>query len=136
MAEVDINWVVVLAAALTALVVGALWYGPLFGEPWMRSQGLDPTVVKGQSKKGLRQLLTLVFMLEWMMAACLAYFIGNAADLLQGALYGFLSGLPWVGFAIAVNGLFEQKPLSYILINGSYWTVAFTLMGLIIGWGM
>ena len=133
MAEVDINWIVVLAAALVGSSLGGLWYGPLFGEPWMRSLGLDPAVMKGQSKKGLRQLLTIVFMLEWVMAACMAYFIGNDADLLQGMLYGFLTGLPWVGFAIAVNALFEQKPMSYIVVNGGYWTVSFTLMGLIIG---
>lgn len=133
MAEVDINWVVVLAATLIGFAVGGLWYGPLFGDPWMRSLGMDPAVVKAQPKTGLRRLFSIVFMLEWVMALCLAMFIGNEPDLLTGALYGFLAGLPWVAFALAVNALFEQKPASYIFINGAYWTLTFTLMGLIIG---
>ena len=136
MAEVDINWVAVLAAALVGLIVGGLWYGPLFGDAWMRSLGLDPVVVKSQPSTGLRRRFSIVFMLQWVMALCLAMFIGNAPDLLMGALYGFLAGLPWVAFALAVNALFEQKPASYIFINGAYWTITFTLMGLIIGWWM
>jgi len=35
--------------------------------------------------------------------------------------------------ALAVNALFEQKPLQYMLINGAYGSVVFTLMGLILG---
>ena len=50
MAEVDINWVAVLAAALVGLPVSGLWYGPLFGDAWMRSLGLDSVVVKSQPR--------------------------------------------------------------------------------------
>ncbi len=133
MGEVEINWIVVLVAAAAGFVLGALWYGPVFGDAWMRSMGWDPAAVRSQPRKNLRQLLSMVFVLEWVMAMCLAFFIGNAADAMTGALYGFLAGLPWVAFAVAVNGLFEQKSPAYICINGAYWTVAFTLMGLIIG---
>ncbi len=133
MAAVDINWIAVLVAAAIAFVLGALWYGPLFGDAWMRSMGWDPAEVRSQPRKNLRQVLTMVFLLEWVMAMCLAFFIGNAPDGMTGALYGFLAGLPWVAFALAVNGLFERKQVSYICINGAYWTVVFTLMGFVIG---
>jgi hypothetical protein len=133
MAGVDVNWLAVLAASVVGFAVGGLWYGPLFGQAWMRSIGMDPQVAKNSSKKGLRQIFTITFILQWIMAYCLAMFIGNMPGALEGALYGFLAGLPWVGFAIVINALYEQKSLSYMLINGSYWTVTFTLMGLIIG---
>ena len=133
MAAVDINWIVVLVAAVIGFVVGALWYGPLLGDAWMRSLGWDPAEVRSQPRRNMRQLFSLVFVLQWVMATCLAFFIGNAADAMTGALYGFLTGLPWVAFALAVNALFERKPASYIVINGAYWTITFTLMGLVIG---
>ena len=134
MGAVDVNWLAVLAASVVGFAIGGLWYGPVFGDAWMRSLGWDPEEVKARPKKGMRQLFTVVFLLEWVMATCMAYFVGNDADLLQGALYGFLTGLPWVAFALAVNALFEGKRVSYILINGAYWTITFTLMGLLIGW--
>jgi len=133
MAEVAINWKAVLLATVVCFVLGALWFGPLFGKPWMRSLGKDPAVASQSPKIGLRRMLSITFILEWVMAICLAYFIGGTADAVHGALYGFLTGLPWVGFTIAVNSLYEQKPANYIFITGGYWTVAFTLMGLILG---
>jgi hypothetical protein len=135
MAEVTVNWLAVLGATLVIFVLGSLWYGPLFSKPWMREIGMDPEKMKDAPKPNLKRLLSITFILEWMMAMCLAYFIGNKADMMHGALYGFLTGLPWIGFAIAVNALFEGKSFKYMAINAGYWTVGFTLMGLIIGWG-
>lgn len=38
---VDINWLAVLAAALSAFLLGGLWYGPLFRRAWCRETGMD-----------------------------------------------------------------------------------------------
>jgi len=128
-----INWISVLAAAVTGFAVGGLWYGPLFGNPWMRALGMDPEVARKSSKKGLRQIFTIVFILQWGMAVCLAFFFGPDITTATGLLYGFFTGLFWVAFALTVNALFEQKSWSYIFINAGYWTVTFTLMGAILG---
>ena len=133
MADVAINWLAVLLATVVCFVLGALWFGPLFGKPWMRSLGMDPAAMKQTPPKGLGRILGISFVLEWVMAMCLAYFIGSETDAVHGALYGFLTGLPWVAFAITVNSLYESKPMAYIFITGGYWTVSFTLMGLILG---
>jgi hypothetical protein len=131
--ELAINWISVLAASVIGFAVGGLWYGPLFGDAWMRSLGMDPEVVKKAPKKGMRQLFTIVFLLQWCMAFCLAMFFGPEITTATGTAYGFLTGFAWVAFALTVNALFEQKPWSYIFINGAYWTVTFTLMGAILG---
>ncbi len=34
--EVTINLLAVLTAAVSAFIVGGIWYGPLFGKAWMR----------------------------------------------------------------------------------------------------
>ena len=133
MAAVDINYLAVLAASLVGFVVGFLWYGPLFGKPWMIAVGLDPEVVRNSPKPRMQRIFTISFILQYIMAYCLAMFLGNETDAALGALYGFLTGLPWIAFAIAINALYEGKSFKYMLINGGYWTVTFTLMGLIIG---
>ena len=50
-----------------------------------------------------------------------------------GATAGFLAGFGWVTLSIATIALFERRPWKYTLINGGYMTVAFTVMGLILG---
>lgn len=133
MEQVAVNWFAVLAASLVGFAVGFLWYGPLFGAPWMRSLGMDPEAMKNAPKTGMGRIFGISFVLQFIMATCLAYFFGNSTTAATGLLYGFLTGLPWVAFALTINALYEQKPCSYILINGGYWTVTFSLMGMVLG---
>lgn len=131
MQEVAISWLGVIAATLIVFILGALWYGPLFGKAWIAATGVNPEDAKRSS---LPVLLGITFVLEFLMAWCLAMFLGNAVSLAEGALYGFLTGFFWIAFALAVNALFEQKSFRYLLINCGYWVVSFTLMGLVIAW--
>ena len=59
-------------------------------------------------------------------------FIGNG-DLTFGAIAGLLTGLGWVSLSIGIIALFENRSWKYILINGGYMTLAFTIMGIILG---
>src|SRR5258707_12454804 len=39
----QLNWLAILVAGISAMVVGFLWYSPLlFAKPWMREMGYDP----------------------------------------------------------------------------------------------
>ena len=39
----SLNYLAVLVAALTSIILGFLWYSPLlFAKPWMREMGYDP----------------------------------------------------------------------------------------------
>ena len=38
-----------------------------------------------------------------------------------------------LALGIAIVALFERRPWSYILVNGGYFVVAFTVMGAILG---
>ncbi len=121
----------IFAATLSAFLVGWLWYGPLFGKAWLSETGLTEQELE-QGNKG--KIFGLAFVFELIMAFNLAFFINDPSiGLEMGALYGFLTGFGWVFFVLAVNSLFERKSWKYILIDGGYWVVAFTLMGLILG---
>ena len=50
-----------------------------------------------------------------------------------GATAGFLAGFGWVALGLAMIALFERRSWKYIVINGGYMTVSFTVMGLILG---
>jgi hypothetical protein len=131
-----INWLAVVAATLVGFAIGFIWYGPLFGKKWMASVGMtEEDAQNGNMKK----VFGVTFILQFIMAVCLAmFFFGDPASAEQvnagnGAFYGFLTGFGWVATAIGVNALYEQKSWSYMLINGGFWIVVFTLMGLILG---
>lgn len=132
----SINFLAVFAATLSTFVVGWLWYGPLFGKAWMSAVGLSEEELQQGS---MVKIFGLAFIFEFIMALNLALFFYGSPEAAgsitagTGAFYGFLTGFGWVFFALAVNSLYEQKSWKYILINGGYWTVAFTVMGLILG---
>jgi hypothetical protein len=126
----EINWLAVLAASLVGFVVGAIWYGPVFGKVWMGLVGLTE---EDAGKVNMAKVYGICFVLQLIMAINLAMFLGTEINAGMGAAYGFATGFGWVALAFAINALFEQKPLKYMLINGGYWSIVFTLMGLIIG---
>jgi hypothetical protein len=127
-----LNWLAVLAAAVSAFALGGLWYSPvLFGRAWMSVNNLtEADLAKGNMAK----IFGLALVFEVIMAANLAAFLAepktNAA---WGATAGFLAGFGWVALAIATIALFERRSWKYTLINGGYMTLSFVIMGLIIG---
>lgn len=131
-----INFWAVLVATLSTFVVGALWYGPLFGKAWMDLVGMTEENIKDVN---MGKVYGLAFVFELIMAFNLAMFLTGSPEAVEmmsagmGAFYGFLTGFGWIFFAMAVNNLFEQRSWKYTLINGGYWAVSFTIMGLIIG---
>jgi hypothetical protein len=126
-----INWLAVVAASLVGFVVGGIWYGPLFGKLWMAAAGVTPEIARNAN---MGVIYSLCFVFQAVMALCLAMFLNDSAiGLQEGAFYGFLTGAGWIAPALAINALFEQKPPRYMAINGGYWIVVFTLMGVILG---
>lgn len=127
-----INWLAVLAAALSTFALGGLWYSPaLFGRAWMSVNQLTPADL-GKSSPG--KVFGLAFVFAVLMAANLAAFLAQPKTTATwGATAGFLAGFGWVTLGIATIAVFERRSGKYILINGGFMTVAFALMGLIIG---
>jgi hypothetical protein len=128
----EINYLAVVAAALSAFIVGGLWYSPLlFHQSWMRANGLSEADLE---KGGEARVFGGAFVLSLIMAFNLAAFLAAPdTTLAWGATAGALAGVGWVALGIAVVALFERRPLAYVLINGGYWSVAMTIMGAILG---
>jgi hypothetical protein len=122
----------VLLAALSAFVVGSVWYSPLlFGNAWMREAGISEDQIIASNKW---KTFGMAFVFMFIASVNLGFFMANAdITWLKGAFYGFLTGFGWVFMGIAVVSMYEMRGWKYILINGCYWVVALTVMGTIIG---
>lgn len=159
----EMNFYAVFVAALSTLVVGSVWYGPLFGKIWMKETGLTEEVLK---KDSMVKIFSLTYIFSVMIALVMQLltihqfgalgmvggpdFVASArpsyaafmADysiafrtFQHGALHGFMSGLFLAFPLLAINGLFERKSWKLIFIHSGYWTVVMTIMGAIVcGW--
>jgi hypothetical protein len=122
-------WAIV-ASALSAFMIGGLWYSPvLLGGAWKRANGFLSDVPGAGPK-----VFALGFVLSLVMAINLAMFLNDPKTTLAwGATAGFLAGFGWVAMGMGIVALFEHRSLKYVLINGGYLTVALTVMGAILG---
>ena len=157
----DINFLAILVAALTTVVVGFLWYGPLFGKVWSTENGFtNEDLITGNRFKMFGLIFLFSILLAFIMQilvihqfGALGMIGGDVTEAKQsyvdfmtdygtafrtykhGALHGFLSGLLLAFPMIAINGLFERKSWKYIFIHAGYWIVCMTIMGAIVsGW--
>jgi hypothetical protein len=127
-----INFIAVFAAALSAFILGGLWYSPLlFGKAWMRANNFAETDVSSFSKA---RMFGWSFVFALVMSLNLAMFLAApGTNVIWGIAAGALAGVGWVAMAVAIIGVFENKSWAYIAINGGYMILAFVGMGAILG---
>ena len=126
----ETHWLAVVIAAASAFVVGALWYGPLFGKAWAKARGLSAARLSSNMP------LILVLILQLFSAYILDHVIATYG-LPDFSLSVMISGGLALGFilpAIGVNYLFSRLPLRLYAIDAGYWLVAYSLMGAAIFW--
>lgn len=126
----DVNWLGVIAASVSAFVLGGIWYGPLFGKKWMALVGLTE---EEAAKGNMALIFGGSFVLSFVAAFVFAMFLGPEPGVQFATSAGFAAGLFWVAATFGINYLFARKPLALWLIDGGYATLMFTLFGLLIG---
>lgn len=127
----NLNWLAIIVAAVSAFVLGGLWYSPLmFVKRWMKEAGITEDDTK---KTNILKLFGLAFVLSLIAAFFLAMFIGAKAGAGFGALAGFMAGFGWVFTFMGISYLFESRTHVHFLINAVYSIISLTIMGVIIG---
>jgi hypothetical protein len=127
----DINYLAVVAAALSSFVLGGLWYSnALFGKAWQRAAGVTDAQMKNSN---MPLIFGGSFALALIQAFVFAMFLGPDPALPFAVGAGLAAGLCWVAAAFGVTYLFERRSLAHFLINGGYNAAAFTLFGVILG---
>jgi hypothetical protein len=133
--DVSISWAAVAVATIAAMAIGSIWYGPLFGEKWMKLVKLS----KKDTQKNWQKPMLAMLILSIVQAVILAHFIAYAqyyyfetGEITIGILTGFWA---WVGFVLPVLGgnyLFSRKPLQLAKIDLGNYLVTLLAMGAII----
>lgn len=114
----DINFLAVAVATVVAFMVGAIWYGVIFGKEWLRLRGLDPKAASLNKKPPASELVGELGR-NLVVAFVLAYFID--ATNADGWIGAVAVGLwVWVGFqAMLLLGsvLHEKMPWKLYAIH-------------------
>lgn len=120
-----------LVATVAGFVLGALWYGPLFGALWRRGLGTPPETIRRDFSPVRTYGAT--FVLGFMASYVFGLYLGPDPGRIFAVVAGAAAGIFLVATSLATNYLFEGRPAALIAINGGYHVIRFTLIGLVFG---
>ena len=131
-----INYWAIATGAVFSMILGFIWYGPLFGKKWMDIVGVDPANEEARKKmqKSAGPLYGVQFIMTLFQVLILALLIADTRSSgLERALW------IWAAFVIptlagAVMWTNESGKLKWarFLIQGGYQLVLFTSFGLLL----
>ncbi|GMU95237.1 DUF1761 domain-containing protein [Ignavibacterium album] len=132
MNPVSINYLAVLLCGIISMIIGSVWYGPLFGKLWMKQYGFTEEDLKKDFNPA--KTFGLAFVGHLVMALVLAYLISltNAQSITDGLRVSLSC---WLGFTAAtmfVNSLFSRTTLTLFFIDSGYQIVNSIVFGLIL----
>jgi len=137
----DYNFLAIAAAALVPMILGGLYYGPLFGKQWAASTGKTMEELEPNNKAVTYGLALLVaFILAFSIKTNIELThkdVNSAGELIfgsfhtfkHGALHGLMTGVLVVTPVIVSLSLFHKMSAKNILLNVVFWLLAMALMG-------
>jgi len=133
----SLNWLAILVAAISTMVIGFLWYSPLlFAKPWMKEMGYDPNdkAKTEEMKKNAGPAYGGSFVASLISAFTLDLILHGlrAEDLHFGLMASFHI---WLGFVATVQftgALYTKQSMKLFGINTGYQLVCYLVMGVIL----
>jgi hypothetical protein len=129
-----LNYLAMVVSAIVSMILGMVWYGPLFGKKWMALSGMTDKDMEKAKKKGMAKSYVAAFIASIIMAYVVAHIVSyaQATTLADGVLVGFWSWLGFVATTMLGVVLWEGKSKEYYLINAGYHLIQLVLMGVIL----
>ena len=155
----EINFLSLILAALSTLVIGFVWYHPkVFGTIWMKESGTTQEKMKGGNMLTLLGVsLVYAFFISLILQFSVIHQFGASSmtggdvskalpsyaafmkdygsvyrTFKHGALHGFLVGLFMILPVIGTNASYERRSFKYTLVAGGFWIICLMVMGGII----
>lgn len=129
-----INYLAVAVAGLAHWLIGALWYGALFGNKWIELMGWDQQKLAQVQQQGAAKamIISLVGVLLMTLVQAIIFTRAEVKTWLDGLK---TAGFIWLGF-VAVIGmdtvLYEERKYMLYQINSSYHLVGLLIAGAIL----
>jgi hypothetical protein len=137
----DFNPLAMLVAAIAAMIIGFIWYGPLFNKLWMEGMGWDPNdkahteKMKKSATSAYIQMFIGVILQVWVLTHVLWAF-SLALPETKGIMAGVQGGFwVWLGFVLPIkygDKIWGGKKFKYVAIDLGYYLVNLIVMSVIL----
>lgn len=124
----DINWIAVALGAVFSMILGTLWYGPLFGKLWLRMIGK-----KAEEIDSNPAMYLITFIAAFAGSLVLAVLVTSLGiDTWTG---GLLAGaIVWVGVGftgLVSTSIFNEVKFGVVLLFALYQLVVYVVEGVV-----
>lgn len=138
---VTVNYLAILVAAILSMVIGATWFGPLFGKQWAELMGWKKSEMEKMAKdKGSE--MNKLYMMQFVGSLFMAFVLSHALEFAMAYLgtSGVSAGLQtgfwnWLGFIAPTSlasVLWEGKSWKLYLLNNAYYLTTLLAMGVLL----
>jgi hypothetical protein len=137
MEQLVVNYYAIIVGAILSMVIGTIWYGPLFGKKWMEIIGANTQDKKAREKmqKEAMPFYGVQFLLTLFQVLVLAHLIADTTRV------GGLERSLWIWAAFVIPTLAGASmwtaesgkiKWSRFLIQGGYQLILFIVFGLLL----
>lgn len=123
----------ILGCVVVHMIIGSVWYGPLFLKPWAAMQGIDINNKEAAMKTMMPGLITSVIT-----AFVIATVLGRGMQILDMSSWVYplviatILWLPFTALPMAQNYAYTQKPYKLLFIDTGYMLVSMWVMSAIL----
>ena len=131
-----INYIAVVLATLSSMVVGSIWYTPkVFGTYWMKQAGITPSGKASDAVRPILVTLVVSFITAWVLAGAvwISFQFYGGSFLVNSLVTG---AILWAGFTAArfvTHDQFDKRTPGLTVLNSAHELVTILIMALIIG---
>ncbi len=132
------NYIIILGGAVVSMVVGSIWYGPLFGKKWMEICGVS--AMDEAKRKEMQKAAMSLYLTQFLLTLLQLFVLVN--QMTWGGWTGQAIGVSffyWLGFimpTIAGSAMWNNDSTKVkwarFLIQSGYQLVMFLIFGLMI----
>ncbi|RIV80476.1 DUF1761 domain-containing protein [Aurantiacibacter xanthus] len=128
----NINLLAVLVGTAVFWLLGAVWYGPLFGRAWRRMNGINGRMVKDATRttNPMWLIMLLSFAFEMVVVLMLGHLIARTNPA-PHVIMMMATGLAVAVMtpALGINYLYQMRPGKLFAIDAGYFVVGMALVG-------
>ncbi|MBX2814730.1 MAG: DUF1761 domain-containing protein [Saprospiraceae bacterium] len=128
-----LNPLAILVSVVVLFPLGFLWYGPLFGEPWMNHVGLDMATVEANPPGAGVWIANVLSSVIQMVALAWILLKAGGNTWVKGALIGLVIGFAFNHLPGMLNNMYADRPYGLSWITGGYSIVGLAIAGAILG---
>lgn len=135
--NVEVNWLAVILATASSMVVGSIWYARnVFGDMWIKLTKMDEKKMGEGAGKAIAITIVASLLTAYILAhvTFLSHKFFNNSFFVDAVSTAFWLWLGLTAARLVVHDVFEHRPAKLTVLNAAHELVTLVVMGAIIGW--